>query len=684
VAAKDTFWVTVTDEEITSSPISPILCGNFIELGYGVQVEGMWAEMLFNRSFEPFYPYNAGTKDWFGLFNDSGNTSKGYKADWSGEDWYHSGYEHNPWFAAPGDPGPLLIHDHATFFVNSSLLTEVTLELVSDSVVHGCTALKITNRERLRWAGVAQRGVRIRPDTYYRFAGWARTEGDACEAEIRLYARNNWDHAVLSIPLGLIGTEYQKYELEFSSGKLSGNYTFAYFVNPGSSVVVDAFTLMPTDAIDGWRFDVVEAVHSLNPSVIRFPGGCFASFYDWRDGIGPFTQRKPQPSYFWGGLNYNDVGSAECASLCKAVGAEMMFCVNMFHPKKEKYCGPEHVFPFTDQSAGIGLAVDWLAYCNLPATHPMGALRASHGYLEPFGVKYWEMDNETARWFGAEEYAHTIVEYSTALKGVDPTVQIGMMVYDRAYKEMLPEMLAICGMHIDFVADRGGGEKDVEPTLAVLRHYNRASRTSIRYCNTEWLPDDFNTPAFEALIPDSRPRTFRFNKWRYALNMIPVITTWQRKGGEVLFFNFNNLANTHGQSAVETAKEAVYLNAAGRVLELISRSPSAWPLKLKGYDHDEYADIQLHAAWDLSRERLVLYLWNVTGGVADVSFELACLNRRFKSAQVSMLAAHSLLSFNSPESQNEIRRRDSVQDLHDCAVYETAVPAYSFVEVVLG
>ena len=111
---------TVTDKIMADKPISPLLYSNFIELGYGIQVEPMWAEMLWNRSFEKFIPYKHINKVWFDLFLDPKDHSKGYKTDWSSEDWYHSGYEHNAWFAAPGKAGNLPINEESTFFISES------------------------------------------------------------------------------------------------------------------------------------------------------------------------------------------------------------------------------------------------------------------------------------------------------------------------------------------------------------------------------------------------------------------------------------------------------------------------------------------------------------------------------------------------------------------------------------
>jgi len=691
--------VKVTDKELTTSPVSLCLCSNFIELGYGNQVEPMRAEMLFNRSFERFAPYNSGTHDWYGLFIDHRNPSLGYKNDWSQEDWYHSGYEHNPWFAAPGSEGPLTIDSTSTFLVPSSPLADVSIGIVDMPVRHGNHALRIANNELDRWGGVAQAGKQLTAGEAYRFRGWARSEEAPCPVEMRFYADAadiDWDAPIAIIPLGNAGTEWTQFTAEFNNDTFEGRAVFCIWTPPRSRLILDDFSLMPASAIDGWRRDVVGAVRRINPQVIRFPGGCFASFYDWRDGVGPISDRRPEPSCFWGGMNENDTGTAEFAALCRA-GSEMLFCINMFHPKKDSYLtfrdekGEKQFWDtrrFTDHETGLKLACDWVAYCNLPAgSHPMADLRAEHGHPEPFGVKYWEMDNETARWFEPVEYAHAIVEYSSAMKSVDPGIEIGMMIYDNKYLACLSEMLHVCGPYIDFVADRGGGEERLNTVLSVLRRSQKEmgpTRTPIRYCNTEWLPDDFNSDVFQSLAADPAPRTYNFNKWRYALNMFPCLMTWQRYGDEIGFINFNNLANTHGQSALETPKEGAFLTGAGMVLELLSRSPAAWPLALDGYIPGDLADFQIQAAWDLDRNRLVLYVLNLTPKESTAEFDLQGIGGVFRIAEETMLTASGPLTHNTTANHNAVQRIDRVRSSEGSDCLCVNVPPYTFVQTVLS
>ena len=691
----------VTARQMTNTPVSGLLYSHFIELGYGIQVEPMWGEMLFNRSFEPFFPYEAINVEWYDLWNDPNDHGKGYKTDWRGEDWYHSGYEHNAWFACPGDEGPFHIDAKSTFIIERSPVLNVEVHPVAGGTGHGVQALRLTNHETEHWGGVAQEGKYLRKGQRYRFTGRMRSLGTPVNAEVRFYAEGDWDQPLAVFPIGQVGGIYSEKTCNFDNRDFEGRATFSVWFPPGAGVELDCFSLVLEDTVHGWRPDVVEALKRINPKLIRFPGGCFASFYDWREAIGPYAYRTPRRSYFWGGYNYNDVGVAEYAMLCKELGAEMMYCVNLYHPLKQHYShhfgdhgyGPmADEFPqFTDIEQGARDMADLVAYCNLPAdAHPMAKLRARHGYEEPFGVQFWEMDNEVHRWFSPAEYAHAVVVYAKAMKAVDPSIRIGLVTYggrpgEAGYAAQLPEMLAISGRYVDFLADRGGSEEHLDGMLAHLRTYNAANGTAIRYCNTEWLayegaPDDLNRYEYEGNVTKS----FMFSKWYYAMNAAKQLLAWQRRGSELIFINFNNLANTHSQCVIDTPKEGVLVTAAGRVFELLSRSPAAWPLAIDGYRAHADQNYQIQAAWDASRERLVLFVVNRTPEARVAEFGLTALERGFHSATCTRLSAESPLVMNTMERPDAIRREDWEEGaLAAPDQYRMEVPPFSFTQVVL-
>lgn len=154
--------------------------------------------------------------------------------------------------------------------------------------------------------------------------------------------------------------------------------------------------------VGGIRKELIDNLKRLKPPMIRWPGGCFADSYNWRDGVGPRAER-PKRTNFWANTPYlqnapdgpqkyepNAFGTNEFAHFCKAVGAEPYFAANVRSLK---------AFDF----------YEWIEYCNSPAGTTSGAeLRAKGGAREPFNVKYWGVGNES--WgcgggFTGDEYA---------------------------------------------------------------------------------------------------------------------------------------------------------------------------------------------------------------------------------------------------------------------------------------
>lgn len=689
----------ITNVELADKPISELLYSHFIELGYGIQVEPMWNEMLFNRSFEPFKPYKGINIEWYDLWHDRRNHSKGYETDWSKFDWYHSGYEHNSWYAAPGEQGPIQIHEHATFMIGQSPVLDIEIISKPGGSGHGEQSIQIVNRELIKWGGLAQEGKFLRKGESYRFSGQLRSD-DADNAEIRLYRTGDWEEPIVARRIEGVHSQYATYTVDFVDITYEGWATFVLWIPPQSTFEADDFSLKPLNTVHGWRPEIVEALKRVGPKVIRFPGGCFASFYDWRDGVGTYSQRRPQPSYFWGGQNYNDVGTAEMAMLGKAVKSELMFCVNVYHPLKEKY---DHYFDeqrnvlmgyefpqFTDIEEGARQAADWVAYCNLPAgSHRMADLRAAHGYEEPFDVRFWELDNEVHRWFGWEDYAHAAVVYARAMKAVDPSIQIGLVTYGGdetiSFHSKLRQMLDIAGPSIDFLADRHNAEDGLDEMLSIMREYNESTGSDLKYCNTEKLfyegePDDQNRFDYEGEITKS----FMFGKWIYALQAATEFLSFQRRGGDVLFVNFNNLANTHSQCVIDTPKEGAYLTAAGRVMELLSKSPAAWTLQLEGKETRMTDEFQLQAAWDLERKRLVLNVLNRTNEDVTAVFDYSSIGKRFNQAHSVLLSAPGPLAMNKLDHPNAIQQEEWMEDgLIGEETFEIHVPKYGFAQIVL-
>ena len=163
----------------------------------------------------------------------------------------------------------------------------------------------------------------------------------------------------------------------------------------------------PIDNIRGFRKALVESFRKIHPAVLRWPGGCFAETYDWRDGIGPRAER-PERINWWYSLDHrtesNAVGTHEFVDFCRMVGAEPYIAANMTSTT------PLHIR-------------NWIEYCNAPeGLTTLARERGENGSPAPFGVQYWGIGNEN--WGGGgqmspEMYAREYMRYTTVCNSLD-------------------------------------------------------------------------------------------------------------------------------------------------------------------------------------------------------------------------------------------------------------------------
>lgn len=686
---------SVTAREYADTPASPLLCGNFIEVGFGYQVESMWTEMFFNRSFEKVFPIAKGTYDWFG------GTGKGLGNDWSKEEWYHSAYQHSRWYAFPGKDRPESITADASYLVEKTPGYSLTITQ-EEGGVHGKHCLVIDNFDD-RFAGVAQDGKFLRRGETYRFSGYVQKQaGEAVQVELRMYetARLEEGEALVRVPLSPITPEENWVEATFSAGEFEGWATFALLVSGGSRILCDAFSLMPVHSANGWRPDVVEALRELKPSVLRFPGGNFGSFHHWMDAIGDKNKRRPEPSIMWGDLNYNDVGTDEFLDLCEQTGAQALLLVNMFHPSKELYflSFPDitewgglqrhghRITHVLDEDEGVEVARKWVEYCNGSVDTPMGRLRAENGHPEPYHVKYWEMDNETWRWFRKEEYARAVTRYAEAMRSVDPTIEIGICSY-HAFSDTIGEILELCGESVNFIADRMCEPFNIKRKIGIVQAYNRTHEHQIYYTDTEALQNrDPALAPYTKQYYDTHGIDFCQSRrtWIYALTMAGNLLHYQRYGGLVRFMCFNNLCNTSGQSCIEVSKQETILTASGILLQHMARTKASRPLYIDGYEADSLKSIEMQVSWNEDRTALVVHLVNKCEDATPVTLDLSALGRRFTQYKRTLFWAKEGAAQETIRSHGNIREEITYGTLSGDFPCTFEAPAFSFSEIEIG
>ena len=185
---------------------------------------------------------------------------------------------------------------------------------------------------------------------------------------------------------------------------------YSHFVEHLGAVVYDGIWVGEKSKIpnyNGVRKDLVDNLKNLKPGVIRYPGGCFADQYDWRDGVGA-RDKRPTRVNFWADTKYkttkayedlpsgpqkyetNRFGTDEFVTFCRSVGAEPYLAANV-------------------RSRDVRVFLEWLEYCNAPANLTTWSTeRAKNGHSNPHNVSFWGVGNES--WgcggdFTPEEYA---------------------------------------------------------------------------------------------------------------------------------------------------------------------------------------------------------------------------------------------------------------------------------------
>ncbi|HQK96090.1 MAG TPA: hypothetical protein PLD23_21520, partial [Armatimonadota bacterium] len=308
------------DSAQPGTPLDRNLFGHFTEhLGRCIYHDGIWAELVRNRKF----------------VGDAG-------PDGALASWRRFG----------SDDGVELARDNMTYYTGSQ-------------------SQRITSRQAAGEHGIAQDGFRLRPVDY----------------QCRIVLRQTGDDAPVTVSLRRGDQVLAESRIDRPADKWRTYTSTLQPESPGPASLcitteaargnlwIGAISLMPGDAVDGMRADLIEAIRALHPPIIRWPGGNFASGYHWRDGIGERDLRPARFDRAWNVWDTNDFGTREFLRFCELVGCAPYICLNLGEGTPDE-------------------AVEWVQFCNGAANTPGGRLRDDGGPREPYGVRYWGLGNE--------------------------------------------------------------------------------------------------------------------------------------------------------------------------------------------------------------------------------------------------------------------------------------------------
>jgi alpha-N-arabinofuranosidase len=238
------------------------------------------------------------------------------------------------------------------------------------------------------------------------------TPGDAVLAEAILPVTDDWERHEVTLSLGDESPERYR-ESRY------GEYRLVLSASGTGTVDFDWATCLPDDAVEGiYNPETIDLLKEYDVTNVRWPGGNYASQYRWRHGVGPVAERPVVPIVNWGGLEPNYLGTNEWLRFCELADVEPYLTVPFWSP-----AGPE-------------AAAEWVEYVNGdPDETELGALRAEHGYEEPWDVEWWGVGNEVWGDFqvggtDAVDYAERYAEYHDAMRAVDPDIRLDASAID--------------------------------------------------------------------------------------------------------------------------------------------------------------------------------------------------------------------------------------------------------------
>ncbi|MFO7999791.1 MAG: alpha-L-arabinofuranosidase C-terminal domain-containing protein [Marinilabilia sp.] len=204
-----------------------------------------------------------------------------------------------------------------------------------------------------------------------------------------------------TLVLAFSSNAQNRMDLDFSEAEHTiDKDVYGHFAEHLGRCIYDGIWVGPDSDIPnekGYRKDILEALKELNIPVLRWPGGCFADTYHWKDGVGPVEDRPAIKNYFWGGVvEDNSFGTHEFLNLCEMIGADPYISANV-------------------GSGTVSEMVDWIEYMTSDEDIPMANWRRENGREEPWDVKFLGIGNESWGCGGdmrPEYYSDLLRQYS--------------------------------------------------------------------------------------------------------------------------------------------------------------------------------------------------------------------------------------------------------------------------------
>ena len=492
--------VVITRELLTPGRISPFQYGQFIEYLCNL-VPGMWAEKLYDGSFEGLSAYNVAYLK---------------ETDFREKPWYPSGATNRALHKS--DP-------------RNPISGKACLQIVAPDSVP-CTG------------GVSQDGIAVEKGLACDFSCYLKQQG--LRGTVRALLHD--DGIVIASAEFRPTHDWNKYRARLVPTVSASKAVFTIEFHGPGTLWLDNASLMPENAVLGWRADVVAAVKAMRPGIIRFGGSALEEDgygdFEWSSTIGNPDRRRPFRA--WGGLQPTGPGLEEFVQFCRLVGADPLICVRITRRTPRD-------------------AADQVQYFNGGVDTPMGAKRAKNGHAEPYGVRYWQVANERR----GTEYEQVLRAFCQAMKQADPQIELLSSYPTAGVLDKAGELIGFVSPHHYDCADLAAVERDLASIRTMIKEH--APGRPIKVGVTEW-----NTTA-----GDWGPRRGRLWTLENALACARYQNVLHRHCDLVTLACRSNLVNSFCSGCIQTDNHRLYKTPVYYAQQLYATLAGDRPLKFE-------------------------------------------------------------------------------------------------------
>ncbi len=452
----------------------------------------------------------------------------------------------------------------------------------------------------------------------------------------------------------------------------------------------------PIPNTKGVRNDVVEALKNIQIPNLRWPGGCFADEYHWRDGIGPKADRPKMINTHWGGVTEdNSFGTHDFLDMCELIGTEPYICGNV-------------------GSGTVEEMSKWVEYMTFDGESPMSKLRSENGREKPWKVQFLAVGNESWGCGGnmtPEAYADNYRRYQTFCRnyGNNQLLKVagGANVDDYRWTEVIMQKVPasmMWGLSLHYYTHPGGWDNKGSATQFSTRQYAETMKRCLYMdelvTRHDAIMTKYDPEKRVALVVDEwgswydvEPGTnpgflFQQNTMRDALIAASTLNIFHKHADRVRMANIAQIINVL-QAVIFTDGDKMLLTPTYHIFDMykIHQDATLLPSTVRSekYKVDEFEMDQINASASVDKDGVIHVSVANLDLNKSVEVSVDIRGTKVKGIQnVQLLTSDKIGDFNSFDNPNKIQLADGSKKckLKD-GILTISMPAKSVVTVAV-